>query len=278
MDFAYLIDHAPLFLGVLAAGLAAGFAGGLFGIGGGIVTVPALYAAFRSVGVSADASLKSAIGTSLAVILVTSLRALITHRASGHVDERVLKAWAPWIAAGAAAGGLLARFVPTLALTVIFVAGAALIGLRRLAGGKRGAPAQTIDLTARRVHIPIGFGAGFFSSLMGLGGGAVGVMMMTMSGRSMHQAIATASGFGIAVAIPGALGFAVSGFGHADLPRFSLGYVNGPAFAAMAAMSALSAHWGASLAHRLKGELLSRLFGVYILISAIALTADALKG
>ncbi len=268
--------HWPLLIGVLLAGLAAGFAGGLFGIGGGVVTVPALYAAFRSIGVADDASLKTAIGTSLAVIVVSSVRSLITHRRSGHVDGRILRAWAPWIAAGSLAGGLLARHVPAIALTAVFAAGALFVGWRRLRPSRKTSVRQPADLTERRVHIPIGVGTGFFSSLMGLGGGAVGVMIMTWSGRSMHQAIATASGFGIAVAVPGALAFAASGLGHHDLPPLSFGFVNLPAFVAMAAMTTMTAHAGAILAHKVKGDLLSKLFGAYILISALAIVLDAM--
>jgi uncharacterized membrane protein YfcA len=271
----FVTSHVGLVAGVLVAGLAAGFAGGLFGIGGGVVTVPALYAVFRSLGIANDASLKTAIGTSLAVIIVTSLRSLITHWDAGHVDGRILRAWAPWIALGAAAGGFGARYVPTLALTVIFVVGAGLIGWRRVAGKKARHHHHGPDLTDQRVHIPIGLGTGLASSLMGLGGGAVGVMVMTWSGHSMHQAIATASGFGIAVALPGALGFIWSGAGHDGLPPWSLGFVNLPAFVAMAAMTAISAHAGAVLAHRMKGDLLSKLFGAYILVSAALLVFDS---
>lgn len=278
MDLDFISAHIPLAVGVLAAGLLAGFAGGLFGIGGGVVTVPALYAAFRSIGVENAASLKTAIGTSLAIIIVTSVRSLMTHGKSGRIDGRLLRAWAPWIALGSAAGGGLAPHVPSLALTIVFAAGAGVIGWRRLVAGKGAQPGRKRDLTPMRIHIPIGVGTGLFSSLMGLGGGAVGVMIMTWSGRSMHQAIATASGFGVAVAIPGALAFAVSGYGHQGLPAFSLGFVNLPAFAAMAAMSAITAHWGAVLAHRLNGGVLSRLFGVYVLLSAAALVGDTIAG
>ncbi|MEQ1932104.1 MAG: sulfite exporter TauE/SafE family protein [Parvularculaceae bacterium] len=278
MDLENLASHAPLIAGVLAAGLAAGFASGLFGIGGGVVTVPALYAAFRSIGVADDASLKSAIGTSLAVIIVSSIRSLITHRRSGHVDGRILRAWAPWIAIGSVAGGLLARHVPAIALTLVFAAGAGFIGWRRLRPKHKAALEHPRDLTDQRIHIPIGLATGFFSALMGLGGGAVGVMIMTWSGRSMHQAIATASGFGIAVAVPGSVAFIVSGLGHNGLPPFSLGFVNVPAFIAMAAMTAVTAHAGAVLAHKLNGDFLSKLFGAYILLSALALVADAIAG
>jgi uncharacterized membrane protein YfcA len=269
----FIAEHALLFLAVLAAGLASGFAGGLFGIGGGVVTVPALYAVFRSFDIADGQSLKSAIGTSLAVIIVTSLRALATHHRGGHVDVAILKAWAPWIALGAAAGGAAARWVPAEHLAVVFAAGALYIGWRRLFA-KQSVNGATPDLSRRGIHIPIGLGTGAFSALMGLGGGAVGVMVMTWSGRTIHQAVATASGFGVAVAVPGAAGFLFSGLGHEGLPPLSAGFVNLPAFAAMAAMSAIAAPYGARLAHRTKGDLLSKLFGLYVLAAAAGLIWD----
>ncbi|MEX0644654.1 MAG: sulfite exporter TauE/SafE family protein [Parvularculaceae bacterium] len=269
----FFADHGLLFFAVLIAGLLSGFAGGLFGIGGGVVTVPALYAVFRSFNIADDQSLKSAIGTSLAVIIVTSLRALSTHHRGGHVDTGVLKAWAPWIALGAVAGGLLARWVPAEHLAVVFAGGALYIGWRRLFAKSSSGGAKP-DLSTKRIHIPIGLGTGLFSALMGLGGGAVGVMVMTWSGRTMHQAVATASGFGVAVAVPGAAGFLLSGLGHEGLPPLSLGFINLPAFAAMAAMSAIAAPFGARLAHRTKGDLLSKLFGLYVLSAAAGLIWD----
>lgn len=273
-----LAEHGWLFGAVLIAGFVSGYAGGLFGIGGGIVTVPALYAVFHSLGVDENPSLKTAIGTSLAVIIVTSIRSLTTHRRAGHVDPRILSAWAPWIAVGSAVGGLVSRWVPAEFLTVVFAGGAAWIGWRRLSGGRKTREGAGPDLTDKRIHIPIGVGAGLFSSLMGLGGGAVGVMVMTWAGRSIHQAVATAAGFGVAVAVPGALGFIFSGLGHDDLPALSLGFVNGPAFIAMAVMSAIAAPLGARLAHKMKGRLLSQLFGAYILLAAAALLFDIFFG
>jgi len=270
--------HGWLFAAVLAAGFVSGYAGGLFGIGGGIVTVPALYAVFHSFDVSEEASLKSAIGTSLAVIIVTTLRSLSTHHRAGHVDTRILTAWAPWIAAGSAVGGLVSRWAPVEFLTIVFVCGAGWIGWRRLSGPKGAKGGAGPDLTSKRVHIPIGVGTGVFSSLMGLGGGAVGVMVMTWAGRSIHQAVATAAGFGVAVAVPGTIGFIIAGYGHSDLPPFSLGFVNMAAFAAMAVTSAIAAPFGARLAHRMKGDLLSKLFGAYILLAAAGLLWDVLFG
>lgn len=272
---AFLETYGLLLAAAVAAGLASGFAGGLFGIGGGIVTVPAVYAMFRAYGAPEEASLKTAIGTSLAVIIITSLRSLRAHRAAGQVDLSLLKSWTPWIAVGAALGGLSARWAPGEALTFVFASGALFIAWRRLTGRPKKAVRPAHDLATGRIRIPVGFGAGLFSSLMGLGGGAVGVMVMTWAGRPIHQAVATASGFGAAVAVPGALGFVVSGLAHPEgLPPGSLGYVNLPAFAAVAAAAALTAPLGARLAHRLHGRLLEVLFGLYVGATALALFAD----
>ncbi len=257
----------------MLAGILAGFAGGMFGIGGGIITVPVLYAVFQSLGVGEDASLKTAIGTSLSVIVVTSIRSLMTHHRAGHVDGEMLRAWGPWIALGSAGGGILARWAPVELLTIVFAGGAVYIGYRRIFPNKR-TTAPDINLTHNRLKIPLGAGTGLFSSLMGLGGGAVGVLVMTMAGRPMHQAIATSAGFGIAVAVPGVIGFIISGWGAPGLPPGSLGFVNAAAFAAMASTAAFTAPMGARLAHRLHGEFLSKMFGLYVFLAAVGLVWD----
>lgn len=269
----FLQDHSLLIAGVLIAGLAAGFAGGLFGIGGGIVTVPALYAVFQTLGVDDGPSLKTAIGTSLGVIIITSLRALSAHHKAGQVDAEMLKNWAPWIAGGAAIGGFVAKWTPVELLTAIFAAGAFYIAWRRLFSKTKG-HASAPNLSSKRMKIPLGFGTGLFSALMGFGGGAIGVLVMTMAGRSMHQAIGTSAGFGVAVAAPGLAGFVLSGLGADGLPPLSLGYLNGPAFVAMALMAAISAPIGARLAHRVDAGLLSKLFGLYVLAAAVGLVSD----
>ena len=110
---------------------------------------------------------------------------------------------------------------------------------------------------------------------MGLGGGAVGVLVMTAAGRSVHQAIGTSAGFGLAVAIPGAIGFIIAGLSVEGLPAYSLGFVNGPAFLMMSAAAFFAAPLGAKTALRVKGELLSKIFAVYVLIAALSMVFDA---
>ncbi len=269
----FLSGHMLLVSGVLVAGFAAGFAGGLFGIGGGIITVPALYAVFQTLGVADDPSLKSAVATSLGVIVVSSIRSLTTHHRAGHVDGEILRSWGPWIALGAITGGFIAKWTPVEALAIVFAGGAFFIAGRRIFGARSGKKTST-SLSSKRMKIPIGVGTGVFSSLMGLGGGAVGVMIMTVAGRSMHQAIATSAGFGVAVAVPGVMAFTISGWAAEGLPPASIGYLNAPAFLAMALMAAISAPLGARLAHRLNGELLSKIFGAYVFFAASALVWD----
>ena len=271
MDIA--VQYGPLLIGLLVAGSATGFAAGLFGIGGGIITVPVLYAVFQALNLADGPSLKTAIGTSLAVIIVTSIQSLVAHHKAGHVDREILIGWAPWIAAGSAFGGAIARWAPVELLTAVFFGGAIYIAWRRLKPSKK-QKRDDIDLHAVHMKIPWGFGAGVFSALMGLGGGAVGVMVMTLAGRSMHQAIATSAGFGLAVAVPGATAFVLSGWGAAGLPPASLGYVNMPGFAAVALTAGLMAPVGARLAHRLNASLLSRIFAIYVLIAATSLAID----
>ncbi len=229
----FLTAHPMLIVGVFSAGIAAGFAAGLFGIGGGIITVPALYAVFQAVGVSEGQSLKTAIGTSLGVIIITSVRSLMTHHRAGHVDLETLRGWGPWIALGAACGGVASRWIPAELLTVVFAGGGLYIAARRLRKG--GASSSVHNLGLKRIKVPVGLGTGLFSSLMGLGGGAVGVLVMTASGRSMHQAVATAAGFGVAVALPGVIGFIWSGWGALGLPPGAFGALNAPAFGLRAA-------------------------------------------
>lgn len=273
-----LTEFGSLAIWIAAAGIvgaASGFAGGLFGIGGGIVTVPALYALFHALGVNQAVSAKSAIGTSLALIVITSLAALAAHGRSGRVDRKLLRRWIPWIAIGAACGGAASRWVSGEVMTIVFAFGAMALGLRRI-WPRRHHALRSNTFATSWAPAPLGVATGLFSSLMGIGGGAVGVMAMTASGRSIHEAVATASGFGVAVAVPGALGFAVAGVGVAGLPPVSLGYVNLATLAPMALVSAIAAPNGARLAHRIHGALLSRAFGVYVIVSALAMLAHKL--
>lgn len=273
-------DLGMMLAALLGVGVVAGFIGGLFGIGGGIIIVPALYAVFGILDVPDAARMKLAVGTSLATIIVTAARSVYAHHRRGAVDLDLLRAWAPWIALGALLGAALARVSDPVFLTLFFAGGLFCLAIQKLCFP----PRDVVDEGARLSVVPGGLiraalatGTGTISSLMGIGGGVIGVVLLTAFGRSIHRAIATAAGFGLAIAVPGAVGFAIAGVGEPGLPVGSAGFVNFPAFGAIAAMTFLTAPWGAALAHRLPGRLLNRIFAGYMLVTSVLLIWDVAR-
>lgn len=252
-------------LALVAAGIFAGLIAGLFGIGGGVVIVPTLYHVFGALGVPDESRMHAAVATSLATIVVTSLRSAAAHRKRGAVDAEVVRTWAPWIVLGALVGSLVARLVSGAALTGLFGVGA-LFMAARMAFWKDQKIADELPTGAARAGLATAMG--FSSSWMGIGGGVFGVMMMTLCGRSIHQAVGTAAAFGAAIGAPAALGFIVAGIGVDGLAPWSLGYVNLPGFAAIATLTTIMAPLGARLAHGLSQTLLKRLFALGLSVVA----------
>lgn len=259
-----------------AAGLAAGFIGGLFGVGGGLVLVPALSALFAALGVDEAVRTHAAVATSASTIIATSARSLRAHARAGAVDWALLKAWAPWIAFGAVAGALLAGGLAGAALAAVF----GLVAMGLAAHMTFGDPN-----TRRFKDLPRGAGLagtasgiGAISAIMGVGGGALGVTVLTLCGRPIHQAVATASGFGAAIALPATLGYIIAGWGRAGLPVGSLGYVHAPGFVLLALLTATTAPYGARLAHRWPQLRLRRAFAVFLAVMGAAMLADGITG
>lgn len=261
---------------MLAAGLFAGFAGGIFGIGGGFVVVPALFVVLPLLGGSQEAIAHVAIGTSAATIIFTSIRSLLAHAKRGAVEFDVLKAWAPWIILGDGVGVLLAGHVDGRILTMIFAVGVFLMSLNFLLP-KVGGKVITDTMPGGIARVGIAGGLGTFSALLGIGGGTIAIMVMTLCGRSIHRAIATASGIGTLIAIPSAIGFIIIGLHASELPWGSLGYVNLPSVLAISSMSILTAPLGVAAAHSLPAGPLKKIFGVYLIIIAFVMLRNALK-
>lgn len=261
---------------MLGAGLLAGFAAGIFGIGGGFVVVPALLVVLPLLGGTHDAIAHVAIGTSAATIIVTSIRSLLAHAKRGAVEFEVLKAWAPWIVLGCGAGVLLAGHVNGNTLKMIFAMGVALMSLNFLLPNVSGKVVSD-TMPSGIVRMGIAGGLGTFSSLLGIGGGVIAIMVMTLCGRTIHRAIATASGIGTLIAIPTTIGFAIIGFRESGLPWGSLGYINIPATVAIASMSMLTAPLGVAAAHSLPAGPLKKIFGVYLIVIAVIMFRNAIK-
>jgi len=263
-------------IAMLAAGLLAGFAAGIFGIGGGFVVVPALIIVLPLLGGDHRQYAHVAIGTSAATIIVTSIRSLRSHAKRGAVEFEVLKTWAPGLTIGAALGVMLADRVDGHVLTMIFATGVLLMSVNFLVP-KLGSKVISDQMPIGMTRVSLAGGLGTFSSLLGIGGGTIAIMVMTLCGRSIHRAIATASGVGTLIAVPSAIGFAIIGLKETGLPWGSLGYVNLPAAAAISAMSVITAPYGVAVAHRMDPALLKRVFGIYLIFIAIIMFSKAIK-
>uniref|UniRef100_UPI0035CA5E27 sulfite exporter TauE/SafE family protein n=1 Tax=uncultured Sphingomonas sp. TaxID=158754 RepID=UPI0035CA5E27 len=261
---------------LLGAGLLAGFAAGIFGIGGGFVVVPALFIVLPLLGGLHGQYAHVAIGTSAATIIVTSIRSLLAHAKRGAVEFEILKTWAPWIILGDGIGVILAHHVDGRILTLIFASGVLLMSLNFLLP-RLGNRVIGDEMPTGIPRVAIAGGLGTFSALLGIGGGTVAIMVMTLHGRSIHRAIATASGIGTLIAVPSAIGFAVIGVHETGLPWGSLGYVNMPAALAIACMSVLTAPLGVAAAHSLQPAMLKRVFGIYLVFIALLMFKNALK-
>lgn len=271
-----LLHGAIPFAALIVAGLVAGFAAGIFGIGGGFIVVPALLIVLPLFGGDPAQLAHVAIGTSAATIIITSLRSLRSHAKRDAVEFPILWSWAPWLVLGDAAGVVLAGRIDGHVLTMIFAVGVGLMSLLfllpRFADHK-----LSDDMPAIGPRVAIAGGLGTFSSLLGIGGGTIAIMVMTLCGRSIHRAIATASGIGVLIAIPSAIGFVLIGFGEPGLPWGSLGYVNLPATAVITSMSILTAPLGVAVAHSMPAAPLRRAFGLYLIFISIVMFRNSLK-
>lgn len=255
-----------LALALPVAGALAGFLAGLLGIGGGVVLVPVLYFGLSALGYAPDEVMHVAVGTSLAVIVLTSFSSARAHWRRGAVDETLLKNHGPGIVTGALAGAVIAAIISGAALKTIFGISIAFLALLMVIDPARFTLRQTVP------GQPWSSGAGgligALSSLMGIGGAVISVPYMSLCNVPIHRAVATASVFGLLIAVPGALGFAVIGWEAAGRPPLSLGYINIPAWALIVPFSYFAAPWGARAAHALPVKGLRRLFALFLVIVA----------
>lgn len=250
---------------LLIAGAATGFFAGIFGVGGGIIIVPVLYELFRALNVHEEVRMPLAIGSSLAIIIPTSIRSFRAHLAKGAVDTDLLKAWAVPVVLGVIAGSLVARIAPPILFKTLFAGLAAFTSFRLILAKDNWALKS--DMPKGVWLKAYGVGIGFLSSLMGIGGGQLCNVYMMVYRRSIHQAIATSSGLGVLISIPGALGYVYAGWPKMELlPPLSLGFVSLIGVALFIPTSMLTVPYGVRLAHRLPKRTLEVAFGFFLMI------------
>jgi uncharacterized protein len=260
-DIAGLIALAAA---LAAAGAVTGVLAGLFGVGGGAIIVPVLYEVLGITGVPDGLRMPLAVGTSLAIIVPTSLRSARAHYLRGAVDMSVLRLWAAPILIGVATGALVARYAQPWVFQLAFVMVAAVISVKLLAGKKdwRLAP----DLPSNVAMRFCGLAIGLVSALMGIGGGAVSTLFLTVYGRAIRNAVATSAGVGVLISLPGTLGYVLAGWGRAGLPADAIGFVSLLGLALVAPLSLLTAPVGVKLAHTMPPRRLEILFGAFLLL------------
>ncbi|OWU84559.1 membrane protein [Oceanicola sp. 22II-s10i] len=256
-------------------GAFAGVLAGLLGVGGGIVLVPAFFYAFQTLGFDGPNLMQICLATSLATIVITSLRSLHSHNRKGAVDWDILKAWAPGIVVGALLGMLVAASVRSVALQVLFGVLGIVVGLYLGFGRAEWRLADAMPKGLKRAILsPL---LGFLSVLMGIGGGSFGVPLMTLYNRPIHRAVATASGFGVVIAVPSVIGFLLY-TPQGQIPPYSVGAVNLPAFFVVIAMTLITTPWGVKLAHATDPKPLRRTFAVFLLLVALNMLRKAIFG
>jgi uncharacterized membrane protein YfcA len=257
----------------VAAGVVAGLLGGLFGIGGGAIIVPVLFEAFRLLAVPDSVRMQLCIGTSLAIIVPTAMRSYRQHKLHGSVLDDVLKRWTIPCVAGVAVGSALAALAPPATFKVAFVLVALMIATKLLRGGRAWVLAR--ELPGRAAMNGFGFAIGLGSSLMGIAGGSLAVMILTLYGKPIRSAVATGAGIGVPITIAGTIGYILAGLPHhAALPALSIGFVSLPGVVLIAPISSWVAPFGARLAHRLQQRTLEIAFSLYLLLAAARFLAS----
>lgn len=257
-------EMARFALAIAASGVASGVLAGLFGIGGGAVVVPVLFQLFEIFGVDHSVSMHLAVGSSLAIIIPTAVRSLQAHKARGAVDSDLLFSFRIAIPAGAVLASVAAAFISGEGLRLIFATFALIFGIRLLFNREHWRLGTKLPGNPWRAAI--GLGIGFFSTLMGIGGGIMNSTFMTLYGRSLHQAVATSSGIGLLIALPGAIGYLWAGWGNPYLPVASTGFINWIAVGLVAPIALVVTPWGVAIAHRLSRRWLELGFGLFCLL------------
>jgi hypothetical protein len=267
------MELLPALLIYLLTGCVAGVLAGLFGIGGGLIIVPALILVFTLQGFDAAILTQLAIGTSLATIVVTGLSAARSHHQKAAVRWPVFIALAPGLAVGVWAGAWLAAWLPGQQLQGLIGIFALLVAVQMGLGLK---PKPSRDLPGKPVLLAVGTLFGSISALFGIGGGSLTVPFLSWCNVRMQEAVGTAAACGVPIAFFGAMAYAVAGWSVAGLPMGSSGYLYWPAFVGIVATSALCARVGARLAHRLSADKLKRVFAVFLLVLGIQFIARSL--
>ena len=243
-----------------------GFVAGLFGIGGGLITVPFLYYIFGSLGIDQQYVMHLAVGTSFAIIIPTSTVSVLTHHKFKAVDFNIVKSYGIYVVLGVIFGTIFAASLKTKSLVLFFSIIIFLLSFYLLMLKER--EKDVIIQIKLHLKIILGFLVGFISAPMGIGGAIMNVPILKFFGYSINKAIGSAAAIGFLIALFGAIGFLVSGsYLKTNLP-LSIGFLNIPAFLIFIPITTFMARIGAKTVHRIDKNKISKFFGFFLLIIA----------
>ena len=265
-------ELAWLVLLILVGGVVTGILAGVFGIGGGGVIVPVLYEVFGVIHVPDALRMQLCIGTSLAIIVPTTVRSYLGHKKRGAVIPQVVRIWTLPAIVGVLIGSVTASFAPGAVFKIAFVVFTAFISTKMLFAGDRWNVGT--ELPGRAMMAVYGLVTGLFSSLVGVSGGAFSNAVLTMYGQPMQRAVATSAGVGVPITVVGAIGYAIAGWPHMqELPPLSFGFVSVIGFVLMAPVSSYTTGYGVRLAHWLPRRKLEIGFGLFLMVVSLRFLA-----
>ena len=244
-----------------------GFVAGLFGIGGGLITVPFLYYIFGTLGIDETYIMHLAVGTSFAIIIPTSIASVLTHHKFKAVDFNIVKNYGVFVVLGVIVGAIFAASLKTKSLVLFFSIIIFFLGIYLLLLKEK--KKDTIIQIKLHLKIILGFIVGFISAPMGIGGAVMNVPILKYFGYSINKAIGSAAAIGFLIAIFGSVGFLISGsYLKTNLP-LSIGFLNIPAFLIFIPITTFMARIGARTVHKINKNKISKFFGIFLLIIAI---------
>ena len=245
--------------------LVAGFFAGFFGIGGGIITVPCLFYIFGAVGMDKSFIMHLAVGTSFAIIVPTAIMSVFTHYKHRAVDFGIIKTYGIFVVIGVIIGSFFAASMQTKSLVLFFSIIIYLLALNLIFLKDKTKIKLKFNLLERTV---LGFVVGFVSSLMGIGGAIMNVPILKFVGYTINKAIGSAASIGFLISVFGCLGFLISGMLIKTNIPLSVGFINIPAFLIFIPITVVMAKVGASTIHKMKREIIAKLFGFFLIIIA----------
>ena len=264
INFILSSEYSYIILLMILTAIPVGFFAGLFGIGGGLITVPFLFFIFEALNIDKQYIMHLAVGTSFSIIIPTSFVSVLTHNKHKAVDFNIIKSYGIFVITGVISGTILAANLETSSLVLFFSVIVYLLGFYLIFLKEK---SEIIKINFSLIQrIILGFISGFISAPMGIGGAVMNVPILKYFGYPIKKAIGSASAIGLIIALFGAIGFLISGYFLQTKIPLSIGFINIPAFLIFIPITMFMARIGANMIHKIDKNNVTKLFGSFLFI------------